>query len=88
MGTMASLDDDFETADKYFADSLLIGKETEEPFRIGKAYLSIARSLVRRGERDNAVDNYANAFKVFENAQMETLAQRTRKEMQEIVEEK
>jgi hypothetical protein len=41
---------------------------------------------VRRGERDKAIDNFALALKVFEEAQLEPLAKKTRTEMQKIVE--
>jgi tetratricopeptide (TPR) repeat protein len=86
MGTISCLDKDLEAADKFFADSLSLAKETEEPVRIGWVYLSIARSFVRRKERDKAIDNFANALKIFEDAQLETLAKKTRSEMQKIIE--
>ena len=52
------------------------------------AYLYMARSFLKRNEHEIAIDNYAEAFKVFEDAQMDTLARKTRQEMQGIVEDK
>ena len=87
MGTISCLDGDTDAADKYFVDSLSFAEEIEDPERIGGAYLSIARSLMRRDEEEKAIDNYAEAFKIFEDAKMEALARRTREEMQNIIDD-
>jgi len=88
LGTIHSLEDDYDTADKYFTDSLRLARETEEPARIGRSHLAMARSMERRGERQKAIDNYASAFEVFEESKMETLAKRTRQEMQDLIDKK
>lgn len=85
MGTLASLDGDNEKADEFFMESLNYAKEIEEDKRIGMAYLSIARSLMGRGEKEKAIDNYSDALKTFESAQMEAMARKVREEMQPIV---
>lgn len=84
-GVIASHDGDYELADKHFEKGLELGKKTEDPFRIGMAYLYMAKSFVKREEHEIALDYYAETFKVFEDAKMETLAKRTREEMQSII---
>ena len=88
MGTISSLQGNTTAADKYFEDCLVFAKETEEPERMARAYHSMARSFIRRGEREKAIDYYADAFEIFEGAKMEALAKKTRQEMQSIIEDK
>jgi tetratricopeptide (TPR) repeat protein len=85
MGTIACLEGDTVSADKYFSESLSYAKEIEEDKRIAMAYRSMARSFLRRGDRERALDKFSEALKVFERAQMEHLAKTVREEMQAII---
>ncbi|KYK29841.1 MAG: hypothetical protein AYK23_04910 [Candidatus Proteinoplasmatales archaeon SG8-5] len=85
MGTLASLEGDYPTADRYFAESLNFAREIEEDKRIAMAHRSMARSYIRRGENQEALDHYSMALKVLEKAQMESLTKIIRNEMQSII---
>lgn len=84
-GNIATIKNDYEASDKLYKKSLALAKETKEPLRIGMALFSSAKSLAKRGEKDKSIDDFASALKVFEESHMETLARKTRLEMQKIV---
>jgi tetratricopeptide (TPR) repeat protein len=82
MGTIACLEGDTETADRYFSESLNSAKEIEEEKRIGMAYRYMARSYLRRGEKQKALESYNEALRVFENAQMKSLVKIVKAEIE------
>jgi predicted ATPase len=85
MGVFASTNNEYDKADSYFNESLCMAKEIKDPQRIGMTYLSMAKSFLKRGEKEKALDCFSLAIKTFEESRMGTFARKARQEMQKIV---
>jgi tetratricopeptide (TPR) repeat protein len=88
MGVIESLNENYEIADTLFNKSLALAEEVEDPQKIGGAYFSMAKSFYARGFIEKAIDYFSIALKSFEDSNMETLARKTRLEMQAVVDSK
>ncbi len=85
IGSLAALEGDFSSSDKYFGVSLAMATEIEEPQKIGMLHLARARSLRNNGSTEKAIDSYAKALDIFDRSNMRNMSTRVRQEMQVLI---